>query len=95
MQIPLYRLRWLCERAVLDGGIATVSVAGKWGNPSFEGTENPIKQTDTVAQPRLFAEQIRRGRLLGSNYKTNSTQIEFQFKKTPLDTHGDIIFKNN
>ena len=39
----------------------------------------------------LFAEQIRRGRLLGSNYKTNSTQIEFQFKKTPLDTHGDLI----
>ena len=75
-----------------------MSVAVKWGNPSFEGTENPIfpiKQTDTVAQPRLFAEQIRRGRLLGSNYKTNSTQIEFQFKKTPLDTHGDIIFKNN
>ena len=26
LQIPLFRLRGLCERAVLDGGMATVSV---------------------------------------------------------------------
>ena len=54
MLIPLYRLLRLCERAVLDGGFATVSVAGKWGYPCLRKPKTPFSPLSKLTQLHLL-----------------------------------------
>ena len=88
---PLGRPGGFAQQNVQGSATVSVCLMGKMGFsvPSNQGFPH-FTATDTVAQPRLFAEQIRRGRLLGSNYKT-LPKLNFNLKR-PLQTPMVIYF---